>query len=171
MTRPACRQQPMPDNGPLAEGGNGSDSWTLALTSQPIAGPPTDDPTIVTVTPNAACDIGNGGGQAEGLLVRSWTHWSDGQTLTATAVDNQTVELAHDCTLTLSISSPDPVYSDVELPVIDPIAIQDYSPPDVTDDPPFIDVATSGGTGVHVSEADAANPDTVTLRARATAGP
>ena len=87
-----------PSNGNVAEGSATTNSWTVRLNTPPDPGKPLPEtprgPTVITATPNAACDLGNGAGTAKTFAFNDDT-WSTPQTITATAVDNNTVELLH----------------------------------------------------------------------------
>ena len=137
-----------------AEGGEG---WTYLVSldtppnpSKPPA--PTRGPTGVVLTPSPSCSVGAGAGQP---ITLSFTadNFDDSQPVHVVPVDNPVVELLHPCTVTTTIDSPDPVYANLD----DPPAfagtpatisgqIQDYAPPTITNDPPFVLVTTGGAS-------------------------
>ncbi|HEX6658223.1 MAG TPA: Ig-like domain-containing protein [Ilumatobacter sp.] len=159
--------------GPLvmAEGSADGVDWNISLTSAPDPGKPLPGvpraPTSVIVTPGAQCDAGNGPGVA---VSRTFDHsnWSVPQQIHVTATQNLVVELLHTCNLPVTISSGDPIYANIDDPPTfagTPAAlstdIQDYEPPGITDDPPFVDITT--GNGIIVDEATPATFDTMTV--------
>src|SRR5262249_48873300 len=114
-------------------------------------------------TPDAGCDVGNGPGVPKSLAFDDAT-WNIPQPLDVAASDNLKVELLHGCTVTPSIISPDPVYANLDdappfagTPPTITEQIQDYDPPTITDDPPFVIVNTVDGLAV--SENTPGTPD------------
>lgn len=96
-------------------------------------------------------------GLASVTLEFTGANWNVPQSLTITPVDNMTVQLDHTCTINSSMSSPDPVYANLDdapvfsgTPATLTVDIQDYDPPTVTNDPPFVDITA---VSVDVSEA------------------
>jgi hypothetical protein len=150
----------------LVEGGT-TDTYTLVLDTPPDPGKPVPaTPRVATkvrATPDAQCSVGNGGGVARDFSFDGST-WSTPQTVTVTAVDDPTVELAHSCVVTHSVISQDPVYANLSaLPVFGKTpatitaGVQDYDPPTITNDPPDVTVTTGG---VSVGEATPTVADT-----------
>jgi uncharacterized repeat protein (TIGR01451 family) len=157
----------------LVEGGL-TDSYTIRLDTPPDPGDPVPAPprlpTRVTITPDAQCDAGAGGGQPVSLsFTQAAGSWDTPKTVSLTAVDDPTVELGpppHRCRLTHVVSGGDPVYNNLSAPPPfsgtprDVVAdVDDYDPPNgITNDPPQVDITT--GDGIHVDEATAATYDT-----------
>ncbi len=156
---------------PFAEGSTDKDTYTIDLATPPDPGKPLPSvprgPTQVVITPDAACDVGNGPGVAKSFLFDDST-WNVPQTLDVKPSDNLKVELLHGCTVTSSIISPDPVYANLDdappfagTPPTITEQIQDYAPPGITDDPPFVIVNTTDGLAV--SEATPNIPDVMNV--------
>lgn len=155
----------------LAEGGADAATYAVSLKSAPDPGkplPPTPRaPTGVVLTPSAGCTTGAGGGMPMTLFFNQFDY-SIPKLVDVRPVDNLVVELIHSCTVTTTITSGDPVYADLD--DAPPFAgtppninhqIQDYDPPTITNDPPFVDIST--GDGVHVDEATPNGFDTVSV--------
>jgi uncharacterized repeat protein (TIGR01451 family) len=151
----------------LVEGG-ATDIYTFKLDTPPDPGKPLPNvpraATTITVDPDAQCDVGLGAGVPKTLSFTE-ANYSTAQTVTLTAFDDPTVELAHSCVVTHTVGGGDPVYTNLSAPPAfakTPTgmtgAIQDYDPPTITNDPPRVNIIT--GTGVHVSEATAGTFDT-----------
>src|SRR5439155_2550031 len=139
---------------------------TPADPGTPLPVPPRAPTTAIAHT-SALCDLGNGAG-ADRAIVFDAGNWNIDQTVTVTAVDDLTVELARSCPITHTISSGDPVYANLDdpppfsgSPASFDASIQDYDPPSITDDPPFVDIATT--SGLDVAEATPAVVDTMTV--------
>src|SRR3954454_18137977 len=99
----------------LVEAGT-TDTYTVVLDTPPDPGKPLPStprgPTVVRVTPDAQCSVGNGGGVFKDLSFTT-ANWNVAQTVTATAIDDLTVELAHHCVITQTVISPDPIYTNL----------------------------------------------------------
>lgn len=138
---------------PLVEGATGI-TYSVQLNSSPDPGKPLPGTprgaTRVDVTPNPECDAGAGGGATRTLDFTA-ANWNVPQSVTVSATQDLKVELLHNCLTTTSVSSPDPIYADLSAlptfagtPRVLDLQIQDYDPPTVTDDPPFVDVTIGG---------------------------
>jgi Big-like domain-containing protein/PKD domain-containing protein/Calx-beta domain-containing protein len=90
------------------ENGPTSDTYTIALESQPTA------TVSVTIDPDNETDVGSGAGVA---VVLSFTtgNWNIPQTVTVTATDDFVVEGAHTSTITHSASSSDTNYNGITI--------------------------------------------------------
>ncbi len=89
----------------VTEGG-ASDSYSIALSSQPAAD------TVITL---------NGGGQVSlspTTLTFNANNWSATQTVTVTAVDDAAIEGAHNTTITHSTTSADAKYNTISIPSV-----------------------------------------------------
>ena len=138
----------------LVEGG-ATDTYTIVLTTPPDPGKPLPGTpraaTVVTVDPDAQCDVGSGAGVAKDFTFDAG-NYNVPQTVTVTAVDDMTVELAHSCFITDVMNSGDPIYDDLSnapsfgrTPANVTGSIQDYAPAPITNDPPFINIDTDDG--------------------------
>ncbi|HAP74656.1 MAG TPA: hypothetical protein DCR14_01055 [Acidimicrobiaceae bacterium] len=154
--------------GVLPEGGSATYVYQVSLDTPPDPGKPLPvtprGPTGVVFQAGDDCLVN---GQANVTLQFTGADWNLPKTLTISPVDNMTVQLQHECTITSSISSPDPVYANLDdAPVFSgtpptlTVDIQDYDPPTVTNDPPFVDITV--GT-LSVSEATPGTADTVSV--------
>ncbi len=132
----------------LAEGAAKVDHFTLRLKTPPDPGKPLPGvprgPTTIQVSPGAQCDAGEGPGVPHALAFTD-TDWDQPQAVDVRPAQDQTVELRHGCDVALSLTSPDPVYADLDstLPTLHD-RIDDYALPSVKDDPPFVDIAADG---------------------------
>lgn len=158
----------------LAEGSDDALLYDVSLDTPPDPGKPLPatprGPTGVVLTPTAGCTIGNAGA---GVPVTRWFTEADYDTpqqIEVRAADNLVVELLHTCSVTTAITSPDPVYADLDdpptwsaTPPTLTAQIQDYDPPSgIEDDPPFVVVDTGTG-GADVDEAAPGTPDVVSV--------
>ena len=91
----------------VVEGGT-NDSYTIALTSQPLA-----DVTI-TVDPDDQTSVGGGSGNVVTLTFTS-ANWQTGQTVNVSATNDSVAEGAHTSTITHSALSTDPAYNGVSI--------------------------------------------------------
>ena len=89
----------------VAEGG-ATDSYTLVLTSQPLAD------VAVTVTPDAQSSIGSGAGVAR-VLTFTAANWSTPQTVTVVAFDDAVAEGAHSAAIAHTSASVDSSYNGI----------------------------------------------------------
>ena len=151
--------------------GGATDSYTIVLDSQPDPGKPLPitprGPTIVIADPDDQCDLGNGRGQPVNVSFTG-SNWNVPQAVTVTAYDDLTVELTHNCVITHTISSDDPVYADLDnappfanTPASVTAIIDDFIPPTLLNDPPNAVIATGGD--VSVSEVTPSIADTFTV--------
>lgn len=138
---------------PLAEGTDDALVYSVSLDTPPDPGDPLPatprGPTGVVFTPSGGCLVN---GAESVTLPFTEANYSTPQTVTVTAADDTVVELLHDCTVSTRISSQDPVYADLDddpafahTPHDITTSVQDYDPPDVPDDPPFVNIDTDGG--------------------------
>ena len=148
-----------------------TDTYTVVLDTPPDPGDPLPSiarsPTIVVADPDLQCDTGAGRGVATNVSFTG-SNWNVPQTVTVTAYDDPTVELAHSCLIPHTINSPDPVYADLDdappfakTPVTITAAVQDFDPPSITNDPPNVVITSTGGTSV--AEATPATADTLSV--------
>ena len=80
-----------------------SDAINVVLDSQPIAN------VAVTLTPDAQVDLGNGAGNAITLIFTP-ANWDDAQSVTVTAVDDNSDEGVHSGVINYTVSSADSFY-------------------------------------------------------------
>ncbi|HYI61623.1 MAG TPA: Ig-like domain-containing protein [Acidimicrobiales bacterium] len=158
---------------PLAEGSTDARTYSVSLDTPPDPGKPLPNPargpTTITFDPIAGCTVGAGDGVPKTLSFTGAT-FSTIQQVSLQPVQNLVVELARTCTATTSIDSPDPVYDDLGnapafagTPPGLTASVQDYDPPTITDDPPFVIVTTDAGNGAEVDEGSPATPDTISV--------
>lgn len=154
----------------IGEGSAATASYQVVLDTPPDPGKPLPGvprgPTSVVFTASAGCSV-NGGPTAS--LPFTSANFNVAQTVALAPVDNLLVELARNCSATSSIVSQDPVYADLDdlpafahTPPTLTASVQDYDPPTITDDPPFVDVTTGGS--VSVVEGGATDTVSVVLR-------
>jgi uncharacterized lipoprotein YddW (UPF0748 family) len=91
-------------NTDVKEAGPTSDSYTLVLSYAPTA------TVTVTVDPDAQTTVGNGGGVPKDFIFTTG-NWSTPQTVTATAVNDATVEGLHSSTIIHTVASSDTNYN------------------------------------------------------------
>ena len=105
----------------VTEGGS-SDSFTVALNSQPSAN------VTINVTPDSQLNLGNGPGVPVPLTFTTAT-WPTAQTITVTAVDDAVAEGTHSGTITFSVASGDATYNGLVVPnVVAQITDNDADP-------------------------------------------
>ncbi|NJR59480.1 MAG: type I secretion C-terminal target domain-containing protein [Cyanobacteria bacterium CRU_2_1] len=116
----------------LTEGG-ASDTYTVVLTSQPIA--------PVTIT------INNGGQTSTGVTTLTFdaTNWNQPQTVTVTAVDDPVVEGLHTDTITHTVTSTDPNYNGISVAPVT-ATITDNDIPSISITPANLFTTEAGGT-------------------------
>lgn len=95
----------------ISEAGPTSDSYTLVLTSAPLAD------VTVSVDPDADSDVGAGPGVAV-LLTFTSANWDTAQTVTVSAVDDAIAEGDHTSTIAHSAASGDPAYDGLSVPAV-----------------------------------------------------
>ena len=115
----------------VAEQGPTSDSYEIVLASRPIAN------VVLTVTPTAEVDLGNGAGVPITLVISPGT-WNFPRLVPVTAVDDALEEGGHDTTITHTAVSDDPNYG--------AIAVADVSVHIFDNDAPGVTIMTTGGT-------------------------
>jgi hypothetical protein len=156
---------------PLAEGTDDALVYAVSLDTPPDPGKPLPGtprpPTGVVFTPSDGCLVD--GAESVTLLFTD-ANYSTPQTVTVTAADDLVVELLHDCTVSTTINSQDPVYADLDddpafahTPNDITTTVQDYDPPEVPDDPPFVNIDTDGGVTLDETSPDAPHQLSVVL--------
>jgi predicted outer membrane repeat protein len=161
------------NSGILDEGSNETATYHVSLDSAPDPGKPLPAQpraaTVVSIHTSPGCDLGAGNGNS---VMRTFTaaNFATPQVVTVSPTDDLFVDLLHDCGITTSVTSGDPIIFDLMFPPLfsgsPPSAqeqVQDYDPPGNDDDPPFAIVTTSGGNGIDVSEATPGVSDTVSV--------
>lgn len=132
------------------EDGTPTDTYTLVLTSQPLAD------VIIALTPDAQLDLGEGAGVPITITISS-AQWSDPQTVSVAAVDDGFIEGPHTGTITHTIGSADPFYDGMALPDLT-VDVGD-------DDFPGVDVIESDGASVVMEAGPTSDTYTLTLAA------
>lgn len=138
----------------ISESGPTSDTYTVALNSQPTAD------VNIAVSPDGQSSVGAGAGIAI-ILVFSTANWNTPQTVTVTAVDDAFAEGLHASTITHSVMSADTDYNGISIANV--VAI-------VTDnDAAGIAITQSGGSTDVNEEGPTSDSYTLALTSRPTA--
>ena len=95
----------------ISEAGPTSDTYTLVLNSRPTAD------VTVNVDPDAQGSVGAGAGTPV-LVTFTVANWSVPQTITLTAVDDETAEANHTCSVAHTIASADAAYHNLATPAL-----------------------------------------------------
>ncbi|KAB2940012.1 MAG: hypothetical protein F9K17_14415, partial [Phycisphaerae bacterium] len=128
------------DSTQVAEAGPTSDTYTLVLTSQPTA------TVTITADPDGQTDLGSGPGVA---VTRTFTtaNWSTAQSVTVTAVNDNTVEGNHTSTITHAASSGDGTYNGISISnVVANVTDNDVAAVTITPSGGSTDVSENGPT-------------------------
>ena len=137
----------------VAEGGAG-DSYTVVLTSEPIANVRID----ITFDPAQLTVAGETDGTAQ--LVFTPANWNLAQAVSVAAVDDPVIEGPHTGTIVQTVSSSDPLYA--------PINPADVSAAITDNDSPGVFIVQSGGNTA-VTEGGATDTYTVALNSQPSA--
>jgi len=140
----------------VTEGG-ATDSFTIALISQPSAGTVT-----VSATPDAQCDLGAGAGVAISHNFGS-ADWNTPWTITVAAYNDTVVEGLHSCLITNSITASGAAEYPTSMDVADVTAA-------ITDNDTAGVVVTESGGSTAVTEGGATDSFTIALISQPSAG-
>ena len=133
-----------------AAGAGQTDSYTVALTSEPTHGVRV---TVVSGTPGAA--LVNGAGTTAGAtatLTFTPSTWSTPQTVTVTGVDDKVNQVVNRSSrISHSASSADPIYDGISIPWVSTVVVDDENAVPATS---VVDVTS--GSGTTIGEGDSA---------------
>ena len=133
-----------------AAGAGQTDSYTVALTSEPTHGVRV---TVVSGTPGAA--LVNGAGTTAGAtatLTFTPSTWSTPQTVTVTGVDDKVNQVVNRSSrISHSASSADPIYDGISIPWVSTVVVDDENAVSATS---VVDVTS--GSGTTIGEGDSA---------------